>query len=478
MAGKRSNISRLAVKAMGLFGGVQVFGIVCSIVRTKLVALWIGAVGVALFGIFNQALELLNTATNLGIRQSSVRDISQAVAGRQAGHIARVVAAVRRWAWWLGLLGAALTAMLAPALSRVAFGDTGHVWGFVALSVAVLLMSLTSGEQAVLQGLTRLRKLATVTLWGNVGGLLISIPLFYCLRERSIVPSIVAYAASAAVAALVCRNRDYPAPRDLTARQTWAMGRGFVLLGIFMTAGSMVTSVTSFAFNAWLNHAGGTSQVGLYQAGFTLVNKYTGLVLTALGMEYYPRLARVAGSARRTQVMVSQEINVVMMVMAPVAVLFMLLRQPIVQLLYSSEFMAILTYVCWGMVGMVFRTLSWSLAFVMLARGDGKTYLITESADAVVSLALNIACYSLWGLNGLGVAFVLCYVSYTAMVAFVYLRVYRLRLIPSCLGNVAWTLAAAVATMACMQAGITWGAVALAAIVLTVAALQARRFLF
>lgn len=73
---ERNSISRMAMKAMGIFGGVQMIGIICSIVRTKLVALWIGPVGVGLFGLFNQALDMLNTATNLGIRQSSVRDIS------------------------------------------------------------------------------------------------------------------------------------------------------------------------------------------------------------------------------------------------------------------------------------------------------------------------------------------------------------------------------------------------------------------
>ena len=52
MAGKGSSISRMAMKAMGLFGGVQIAGILCSIIRTKLVAMWIGPVGVGLFGLF------------------------------------------------------------------------------------------------------------------------------------------------------------------------------------------------------------------------------------------------------------------------------------------------------------------------------------------------------------------------------------------------------------------------------------------
>ncbi len=192
MADKQGSISRLAMKAMGLFGGVQLMGIVCSIVRTKLVALWIGPVGIGLFGLFNNALEMISTGTNLGIRSSSVRDISQAMEGRSSSLVARMVTVVQRWSLWLGLAGALLTLTLAPVLSQLTFGDSTHIWGFVALSVAVLLQSLTNGEYAILQGTARLKRLASVTLWGTIVGLAVSIPMFYWLRERSILPSIIA----------------------------------------------------------------------------------------------------------------------------------------------------------------------------------------------------------------------------------------------------------------------------------------------
>ena len=35
-------LSAKVLKAMGLFGGVQGVGILCSVVRVKLVALWLG----------------------------------------------------------------------------------------------------------------------------------------------------------------------------------------------------------------------------------------------------------------------------------------------------------------------------------------------------------------------------------------------------------------------------------------------------
>ena len=440
------------MKAMGLFGGVQVMGILCSIIRTKLVAMWIGPVGIGLFGLFNNALEMISTGTNLGIRSSSVKDISQTMVMRDHGLVARMVAVVRRWSLWLGLAGALLTLSLAPLLSQVTFGDTTHIWGFVALSAAVLLQALTNGEYAVLQGTARLKRLASVTLWGTIVGLAVSIPMFYLLRERSILPSIIAYAAALAAFAWLFRNRDYP-PVDVSRREAFDMGKGFVKLGIYMTLGNFATILASYAFNAWLNVNAGTEQVGFYQAGYTLINKYTGLILTALGMEYYPRLAKVADSRIRLRAFVSQEINVAIAVMAPVVALFILLREVIVWLLYTPEFNVILTFVSWGMIGTVLRTLSWCLAFTILAKGDGKTYLWTEAASAVINLVLNILFYRMWGLTGLGIAFLVSYVLYTLIIAIVYFRIYHLTITRASIYNLLWTLAVAGAVMIAMEAG-------------------------
>ena len=465
MAGSRSNISRMAMKAMGLFGGVQVMGILCSIVRTKLVAMWIGPVGIGLFGLFNNALEMISTGTNLGIRSSSVRDISQACDKNNPGIVSRMITVVRKWSLWLGLGGALLTLILAPLLSELTFGDQTHIWGFVALSVAVLLGAITNGEYAILQGTARLKRLASVTLWGTLTGLAVSIPLFYLLRERSILPSILAYALALAVFAWLFRNREY-APAQVSRRETFDMGKGFVRLGIYMTLGNFASILASYAFNAWLNINAGTEAVGYYQAGYTLINKYTGLILTALGMEYYPRLSKVAESRLRLRAFVSQEINVAIAVMAPVVALFILLREVVVWILYTPEFNVILTFVSWGMIGTVMRTLSWCLAFTILAKGDGKTYLWTEVASAAINLVLNIVFYRMWGLTGLGIAFLVSYVLYSAIVAWVYFRKYRLGLSRSSLYNLLWTLLVASVVMWAMESGYL-----IIAIIVTVASL-------
>lgn len=447
---KREGVSKVVLKAMGIFGGVQVLNILCSLIRNKLVAMWIGPAGVGLFGIFNQALEMLNTATNLGVRNSSVRDISQAVEKRDSSMISRIITVVRRWSLWLGLGGALITMAFAPLLSRLTFGDFNHIWHYVALSAAVLFMALTNGEYAVLQGLSKLKKLARVTVSGTLGGLLISIPMFYFLREDSVLPSIIVYALCVMAAALFTKDKEFPKAK-VTSRETVSMGADFIKLGVFMTLGSFVAMLASYIFVSWLNITSGKETVGFYQAGYTLVDKYAGLVFVALGYEYYPRLARVAGSSMRLRVFVSNQINLSFMVLTPCLLAFILLRSHLVWLLYSKEFLVILTYISWGVVGTVLRATSWCLSFVMLAKGDGKIFLITESLDAVIGLTLNIVCFSLWGVDGLGFAYIAWFACYTIIVGVVYFRVYHLTISIKCLRNLVATLLVCIAAVLAMQ---------------------------
>ena len=50
---KRSDSLTLRIlKLMSLFSGLQMVSILCSIVKMKLVTLWLGATGVGLFGIY------------------------------------------------------------------------------------------------------------------------------------------------------------------------------------------------------------------------------------------------------------------------------------------------------------------------------------------------------------------------------------------------------------------------------------------
>ncbi len=417
-------ISRTIVKAMGLFGGVQVANILCAIVRTKLVAVWIGPAGIGLFSLFNNAAEMVSSITSLGIRNSAVRDVALAAESRDALRLGRVIAVIKRWSWFVSIFSAAVMVAIAPLLSDFTFGSYSRTWDFILLSCVLMFYGLVNGEQTILQGVSSLRRLAHASVWGVAAGLLVSIPLFYFWGIDSIVTSIVVYQAMLLLFTWIFRHKDYK-PVRLSAKEAFTEGKEFVKLGVFLTLSGFITTLFSYAFSVYLNRTAGTAEVGFFQAGYTLVNKYVGLIFTAIGMEYYPRLARVHGSRMRMRAFVSQEINISVLVLMPIVALFVLLREFMVSVLYSGEFNVIVHYISWAIVGTFFRAYSWCMAFVVLAKGDGRTYLLMETASAVFGFALNVVFYHYWGLTGLGVSNVVWYFLYCIIVGIVYFRKYR-----------------------------------------------------
>ena len=425
---KSGNVSGKVVKTMWLFSWVQLVSIGCGVIRTKLVALWLGTIGVGVFGLFNIALDSITTLTQLGIRQSPVRNIA---AAKDESALCRVVAAVKRWAWLLGIIGAFLTLIFSQQLSQLTFGCEKYTIGFIILSGAVMMSAVTNGQLAIMQGMDKLNRLAKATVWGTIGGLAVSVPLYYYLGEDGIVWSILAYFACQALAVYFLRVKKIEVGRTmpmLSNATLLAEGREFITLGIYMTLSVFIAMAVNYIFMAYLNHEAGIDFVGKYQAGYTIVNKYLGLLFTAIGLEFFPRISKVQSSVRRVSIFVGHEVFVAVLVILPGATLMMTLDDVIIRLLYSSEFDATAGYVSAALIGTVFRAVSWCMAYTLLARGDGRIYLLTESLSGVAFLLLSYWGYHWGGLYGLGLAYSAWYAIYTLIVGIVYFSRYKMSL--------------------------------------------------
>lgn len=471
---EQNTLSRTIIKTMGMFGSIQVFNILCSIIRTKLIALWIGPVGMGLFAIFNSAIEMIGNITNLGLRTSSIRNISQET--NNGGKLNRICTVVRRWTLVLGILGAIVIASASPLLSQMSFGDKNHIWGYIALSIAVLANTLTNGEHSILQGTSLLRKLAKASLYGAFTGLLLSIPLFYFLGEDSIIPSIICYSLSILFFSYLLRNKNVGIQGEtLSIKDTINLGKDFLKLGIFITLTDIATQITNYAFISYLNNASSTEMVGYYQTGYTLIAKYTALIFTSLGVEYFPRLSKVSHSNIRLNTFVSQEINIVLMILTPVIIAFILSRRLIISILYSPDFFIIETFISVGIIGMIFRAISWCMAFVILAKGTGKIFFITEITSTIIFLFLYIPAFNIFGLNGFGVAFLLWYLFYSIIIAFVYYRKLRLKLNIACYKWLIWSLITSSTALLLMETNNTIATIVLLIVTTAYSALKFKK---
>ncbi len=416
-------LSRTVFRAISIFSGVKLLSVFCSLIRNKLIAVLIGPAGMGLISLYYSCVEMFSNMTRLSVDQSAIRDIS---AESAPSHRDEISVIVRRWCLWLGIAGALLMCALSPLLSIWTFGDSSHWPAFCALSLVPFSMTISAGRTSLMTGLNMLGRLARTSAYTAVAAVLLSLALLWAFGEDAIVPMLIANAVAALFVALAFSPR---VPKlKLSFRTIWRKGSGFIRLGILMTVATVVSNLFAYIFLIYLQREASTADVGIYNAGNTLVNTYVSVVFAGIWVEYYPRVSRAIHSARSTSAMVCHEISLTLCILLPIAMAFITADGLIVNILYDKSFIPVLPFLSIAILGIVFRTFSWSVAFVIIARGDGKTYILTECTDAVIGLTLNIIGWNLGGMAGLGVSYVLWYMIYSCIVCSVYRLRYKLRM--------------------------------------------------
>lgn len=432
-----------------MLGSAQIVTMLCSVVRIKLIAVWLGPIGVGLNTILTNAWTLVSTGSQLNIRESSVRDLSQAA---NADRFARRVTVVRRWALLLGVAGAALMVMLSPLFSLSAYdGSTSRWLSFAALAPAVFFAAYSAGEFAVLQSRSRLASIARINVIAGFVATVVSLPLLYFLRLRAIIIVINLYAFTTAACVWLIRERVATHGRT-DFKTLWTEGRGFLTLGLTLSLSALLTSLMNYVFAAYLSSMGGEADLGVYQSGYTMINGYVGIIFSAIAVEYYPRLSRIVGRPAMSRTVIAHELSLIVRLVTPVAVVFIFMADILVKLLYSSQFEGVVPFMTFAILGALYRGVSLCFAYRILAAGDSQAYIFTETISVAVGLTLNIVLYNLWSYSGLGIAYVVWYAFYTALTAVVCRVRYGLTLPRRLLWLIAAASAIIVATIALKMA--------------------------
>lgn len=425
MSEKQSSYRQI-MKATSMFGGVQVFSILITIIRSKIVAVLLGTTGVGLAGLFQVTIGLIQTATGMGLSSSAVRDISAADSSNDAYRIAFVAKTLRRWVFVSGIIGALITLTMAPYLSKWTFGSEEYTWSFVWLSIICLLTAISGGQNVLLQGMRRLKHMAKSSLLGAIIGLFTSIPLYYFFGVNGIVPSLIVSAISTLVISYYYSSQIQFQKVEQKWSETYHSGLGMLKLGfVMMLSGYMVTLV-SYAINLFISNKGGIDQVGLYRAGWAISTQYTSMIFVAMSTEYYPRLAAINTDNSKLKVAVNQQAEIAILILGPMLVALIGFIPFIIHLLLTAKFLPIIGMIKWNIVGMLFKAASWAMAFSIIAKGDNRLFIISETISNSIVLLLNMVGYLLWGLNGIGIAFTVSYLIYYIMIYIVVKRKYNI----------------------------------------------------
>lgn len=413
---KNTDSYRQIFKATSIFGGVQVWSIFISIVRSKFIAELLGPLGMGITGLFTSALTVMTSLSNLGLETSAVKDVAVAGSTHDDSKIALTVAVMRRWVWITGFIGMFLTIIFSPLLSRYTFESDDYTFSFIWLSLSILFNQLTSGQNILLQGLRKLNYLAKANLIGSSLGLICIIPLYYYLGIKGIVPAILLSSVITLVSAWSFAQKVKLPKVNISAKTTWHEGKTMIMMGLMISLSGLLTNASSYILRAFISLYGDISQVGLYSAGFTIIGSYVGLIFSAMAVDYYPRLSEVAYDNTLSRNTINKQAELALLILGPMIMIFLVFVNVLLLIMYSEKFIQVNTMILWASIGMFFKATSWAVAFLFLAKSASKLFFINELVANIYILAFNMVGYYVAGLTGLGISFLIGYLCYMIQV--------------------------------------------------------------
>ena len=404
----------------GLFGGVQGLNILIGIVRNKLVAMILGPNGMGLISLFNSTIKLVSDSTSFGISMSAVRNISEDFDRQNIEKLEADVALVRSWSFLTALLGMFVCIAFSPLLSSFTFSWHGHTLHFIFLSPIVAMTAITGGELAVLKGVRRLKALAGISVYSVIGALLVSVPLYYIYKEKAIVPSLVIMAFIQMALTIAVSYKIFPLRLSLS-RSVLRQGYSMIRLGIAFVFAGILGSGADFVIRSYISNVAGIDTVGLFNAGYMLTMTYVGTVFSAMETDFFPRLSGVSSLGFTFNRTVSNQIEVMLLLVSPLLVVFTFTLPILLPLLYTGKFLPALGMIQIIVLAMYFRALKLPVEYIPLAKGDSLSYLFLEAFYDIVLVVLVIILFRKFGLTGAGIAVTLAGII-DFIVVFIYAR--------------------------------------------------------
>lgn len=408
---------RQILRSSSIIGGASVINILIGLLRMKVAAVVLGPAGVGLVGLLQQLMSTASTIAGMGMSGAGTRQIAEA-----AGQEDRAtIAAARRALLWatvvLALAGALIVWLFREPLASLILDDTGKAGlvGWLALGVA---LSVAAGSQgAILNGMRRIGDLARVSVLSALISTLAAVPALLVWGEQAIMVLLLAPTIASFVFGhlYVSRMPNENLPRT-TLPGLQAQWGPLLRLGIALMLSGLIAIAGQLVVRTLVQKDLGAESLGYFTAAWTLSVTYIGFVLGAMGTDYYPRLTAVIHDKEAANRLVNEQTEVALLLAAPVLIAMMGLAPWIIELLYSEAFAPATDILRWMVLADILKIVSWPLGYILLARGAGRIFILTETLGTgvfVLSVAIGLP---LLGETASGMAFLALYLAYLPLV--------------------------------------------------------------
>lgn len=396
--------SGILISTAGVFGAAFLW-----LLSFKAVALWMGPEGVGLFSQLRQMAQAGTVGATFGGTNSLVQGLSE-----RPDELARwqFRATARRFVGTSGVVVVAVIFAAAPLLTQffLSSGAPELVATVRWLALAVLLNIAGTYAIAVLNGYRSYPYLALAQIAGPTAlVVLLATAWWWGLSPDPLVLGaafVLCFGVTCLLGMFGVSRLPKPPFAVPAGRLAAAESRAFLRFALSNLGAALSTTLALLLIRSWVIEAKGLAFVGFFDAGWTLTFNYTTLFLTACSAIYLPWLTR-ATTPESQRVCMLKTAYLVLAGGALVCYGMVLLKMPLIHLLYSPQFQPSEEVLAVLVIAVIFRSISWVYGTMILATRNSRVLLLSDVAlNLSLLAAVKVALVNYSSLSALAWAFV------------------------------------------------------------------------
>ena len=383
-----------------------VFRILAGLITTKIMAIYIGPVGVALLGNFTNVTSLLATFANGAIDSGVTKYIAEFDTEEEKKQV--VLHSVRVNLTCSVIIGL-IVIIFHNLLSRLTLGETKYSNVFIIFGLTIVFYGLNTTISAILNGY---KYISYLIITGMIGSLL-SIILAVTLTIQfglfgALINTMIAQVSIFFVNMLLVKKLKL-----FSISLLYITFNRPLLLKLFRYAAMSLVSAlfiptSAFLIRTYIYNSFSPEEAGYLQGVWGVSGAYLKIITTTLSIYYLPTLSSIKDSNG-----IRREINKGYKLLLPIAVIggiaVYICRDLLIQILYTPAFMPMKEYFTFQIIGDTFKIASWILGYLMIAKAMTKWFIFTEIIFSTSYVAFSFLFMSKFGSIGVTYAYALNY---------------------------------------------------------------------
>lgn len=342
----------------------------------KILAIYVGPAGYAAIGNFQNAVQMITTlgsgAINTGVTKYTAEYHADEAEQRKVWQTAGTIA----------LVGSVVTGLLVAVFNRELadwfLSDEQYGSVFIWFGLTLVFFVFNTLLLAILNGKKEIKRYVFINIVGSIFSLIVSalmivqFGLYGALLTLAINQSLVF-----CVTVALCYRTTWFKLKYLIGRVDKKTAINLAKFTAMAVTSAVTIPVSHIMVRNLLGENLGWDAAGYWEAMWRLSAAYLMFVTTTLGVYYLPRLAELQDPEDIKKEII-QGYKIILPVAAACGLVIYLLRDFIINLLFSKEFLPMRELFGWQMVGDTLKIGSWILAYVMLGKTLVGIYIMTE----------------------------------------------------------------------------------------------------